>query len=428
MRLRSILSSTLALALPTLGVPASAQFQTHQLLASDGAITDRFGYSVAIEGNVAIVGATDDDHSGFINVGSAYVFEWNGSAWVETAKLTPSILANDAFYGHSVDLSDDGTVAIVGAATNFNFLIECMATPVATVYVYRSDPVLGWVEEAVLQAPPGPHIATTAFGDAVSLRGDGTVLAVGAPLADFICTPPPTLGCAIDCNSGAVYMYEYNGTSWNLTDTITAFDGATDDRFGDAVSVSGDALLVGAFFDDNCPIPVLPDCGSAYVYRFNGTNWLFEQKLVQPDAFAVEQFGRSVSLQGNMAVVGANSHDNNQGAAYVYRFTGGSWVFQQDFMPADAMTGDQFTFGLGAARNIIVGGSPFKSNTFTSDGAAYVYRWNGSTWTETLKVTEPTPGDTRFFGFSADVSGRRGIVGAPGNGVAPVLGAAYIYQ
>ena len=87
---------------------------------------------------------------------------------------------------------------------------------------------------------------------------------------------------------------------------LTPADVEAGDQFGFSVSISGDVAVVGAWGDDHAGLY----SGSAYVYRFDGSTWVEEQKLTASDAAAWDSFGSSLSVSGDVAVVGANRDDD----------------------------------------------------------------------------------------------------------------------
>jgi len=119
-------------------------------------------------------------------------------------------------------------------------------------------------------------------------------------------------------NSGSVYVFEYNGSAWVETDNLLASDGGSADHFGYRISLSGDALLVGANLDRNNGY----ESGSAYIFRYDGSTWVEESKLLLPSDGAVgDFFGSSVSISGGTILVGAYRDDDNvsnSGSAYVF--------------------------------------------------------------------------------------------------------------
>ncbi|MGQ0619121.1 MAG: Calx-beta domain-containing protein, partial [Panacagrimonas sp.] len=164
-------------------------------------------------------------------------------------------------------------------------------------------------EEAKLVAADGA--ASDTFGFSVAVAGDTAV--VGAREDDV----------GANSNQGSAYVFVRSGTSWTQQAKLVAADGAADDRFGFSVALSGDAAVVGTFGDDFGAICAQ---GSAYVFVRSGTSWTQQQKLVAADGAAFDEFGISVALSGDAAVVGAHLDDLganvNQGSAYVYRIAG----------------------------------------------------------------------------------------------------------
>ncbi|MHC4272933.1 MAG: FG-GAP repeat protein, partial [Planctomycetota bacterium] len=167
---------------------AAAPCEVAKILASDGADSDDFGMSVAVSGDVVVVGANRNDDNG-ADSGSAYVYRWNSSSWVET-KLLPSDGAADDYFGHSVAVSGD--VAVVGAHQN-----DDAGADSGSAYVFRWNGA-SWLETK-LTASDGA--AGDEFGFAVAVSGD--VVVVGArgddDNGDY---------------SGSAYVYRWNGTSW----------------------------------------------------------------------------------------------------------------------------------------------------------------------------------------------------------------------
>ena len=242
------------------------------------------------------------------------------------------------------------------------------------------------------------------FGRPVSTSGD--VLVVGAHGDD-------------DAGnlSGSAYVYRFDGTNWIEEAKLTASDAAEFDHFGDAVSVSGEVIVVGAWHDDDAG----EYSGSAYVYRFDGTNWVEEAKLTASDGTESDLFGTSVSVNEKLIVVGAFNDDEWIGSAYVYRFDGASWVEE-----AKLTASDYFGNSVSVSGEVIaVGGFLEEEHT----GSAYVYRFDGANWVEEAKLTASDGAQGDYFGDSVSVSGDTVIVGASrDNDNARISGSAYIYR
>jgi len=306
-----------------------------KLLPSDGNVAG-FGISVSLSGNVALVG--DSGLASTLSTGSAYVYRFDGNNWVEEAKFLPSHGSTDPWFGWSVSVSGD--VALVGRSA----------------YVYRFDGAR-WVEEANLL--PSDRFTDTSFGMSVSVSGD--VAVVGAHGNDDN-----------GSDSGSAYVYRFNGRAWRQRAKLLPSDGAAEDYFGRSVSVSGDVALVGAYGDDDRG----SQSGSAYVYRFDGTNWIEEAKLLASDGHRGDWFGSSVSVFGDVAVVGAryDVHDGcRSGSAYVYRFDGTNWIEEAKLSASDRASNDHFGISVSVWDNMALVGADEDEVSGVTTGSASLF-------------------------------------------------------
>jgi len=380
--------------------------ESAKLLASDGAAGDSFGYSVSVSGDTAVVGAPFDGCAAGIACGSAYLFRFNGTSWVEEQKLTASDAAAGDQFGFSVSASGD-TIMVGAHWDDCPGGVNC-----GSAYMFRYDPTQlmcgeWWCEEQKLTASDGAD--HDEFGHfSVSVSGDTAV--AGAWQND----------CPAGNDCGSAYVFRFNGTSWVEEQKLTASDAAAGDRFGRAAAVSGDTALVSAFLDE-CASG--GDCGSAYVFRYDPTQqmcggwWCEEQKLTASDGAMNDRFGESVSLSGDTALVGADLDDCaagiDCGSAYVFRFDGGSWVEEQKLTASDAGANNQFGWTVSVRGDMAVVGSPDDNCAAgASCGSVYVYRFNGTNWVEEQKLTPTDAGVGDDFGFSVSVSGDSVVVGA----------------
>ena len=296
--------------------------QEAKLIASDGADFDFLGRSVAISGDAVLVGAYADDDAGESS-GSAYVFRFDGLQWIEEAKLTASDASPGDRFGLAVALSND--VAVIGAAFDKDGGFYS-----GSVYVYRFDGAT-WVQEAKLTAANAKP--NDLFGLSVAVSGDRVV--VGAPLDDDLGN-----------DAGAAYVYHFDGRNWNEEAKLVASDAARFDQLGFSVAISDDRVAVGAHLDDDAG----SRSGAAYVFRFDGAEWVEEAKLTASDAAALDEFGNAVSISGDTVVIGAHGDDDGgpqSGGAYVYRFDGLNWIEQAKLISsdADADEDDEDSFG-----------------------------------------------------------------------------------
>ncbi|HZF49779.1 MAG TPA: kelch repeat-containing protein [Polyangiaceae bacterium] len=219
-----------------------------KLFASDGAAGDAFGFSVALSGDTALVGAIAHDLQE-VDEGSAYVFTRAGATWTPEAKLTAMIppmqddhAGNDQF-GYSVALSGD--TALVGAPQHD----LPMGADQGAAYVFtRTGGV--WAPQQRLSADLG----SAKFGSSVALSGDTALVgAFAQPIGQ-------------NNFQGAAYVFTRSGSMWMQQAMLSEKDGAANDVFGNSVALSGNTALIGAVLDDD---PANVDNGAAYVFALS---------------------------------------------------------------------------------------------------------------------------------------------------------------
>ena len=208
-----------------------------------------------------------------------------------------------------------------------------------------------------------------------------------------------------NADQGSAYIFIRSGPNWVQQQQLFAADGAAGDLFGSAVAIRGETVIVGAVHDDGAR-------GSAYVFVRNGTNWSQQQKLIALDGAAGNNFGVSVALAGETALVGAYATGPNQGSAYVFIRNGVSWSQQQKLQALDASQGDFFGFSVALSGETALIGSLLADGTTINTGAAYVFLRSGVTWTQQHKLTAPDGGNNDSFGVSVALSGETALVGA----------------
>ncbi|MFQ5415010.1 MAG: M12 family metallo-peptidase, partial [Phycisphaerae bacterium] len=341
------------------GIPDECECSTTQLIkltASDAAGGDNFGSAVAVSGDAAVVSSPLD---GFA-AGAAYVYRIDGGSATQEAKLTaPSPVPGDVF-GTSVGIRGD--VIVAGAPGDF------VAGPQSgSAFVYRL--IDGWSVETQLTASD----AATGdfFGNGVAI-GDGLIV-VGAPGDNGL--------------RGSAYVFRFDvRVGWVQEAKLTASDPTPEAFFGFVVAVRGDVIVVGAPGDADAGF----QSGAAYVYRFNGSDWVQEMKLRAPDATAEDIFGVSVSVAGDMALVGAALAGNGSitsGAAYVYRFDGTAWNVEAKLLAPDAGDFDLFGWSASLGDDLALVGARLNDDGAMDAGAAYMFVFDGSNWIPRAKVT-----------------------------------------
>ena len=434
----------------------SSWTQTDKFTASDVNINDWFGFSVSLSGNRAVVGASNDDSGR----GSAYVFEFNGTDWIQTRKLIADDGQSDDRFGVSVDQFGDsvligapgysldstlGTVYLFeyngsdwnqtltftnsagnlgnefGNSVSFNAdhvfistLTGVIQNGVTGGVVVFNHGTGSWLEQTRLLPDPGVHDYDN-FAQSLSISGNRAL--IGAPGNDDN-----------GYNTGAAYLYDYDGQNWHQTKQLTATLGADYAAFGFAVSLSGNRALIGAPYDIENSI----DTGAAYVLDFDGSHWNQTAKLIASDGATSDAFGYAVSLQGNRAVIGAyldDDHGDGSGSVYVFDYDGSQWTETQKITASDGAMGDWFGQSVSLHGERILIGAYQDDTSAANAGSAYVFEWNGSIWSETEKLEANDAESDDFFGYSVSLSGDRALIGAyreDDNG--SQSGAAYVFD
>ena len=277
-------------------------------------------------------------------------------------------------------------------------------------------------------APDGTQVAAR-FGHSVAV--DAGLAVVGAPLEDD--------GGIAD--RGAAYIFRLTAEqTWELEARLLAPDGAVDDRFGSAVAISGDDVLVGAPFRDDAGIA---DQGAAYLFRRTDPAigaWEAITILTAADGAVGDQFGSAVAISGDDALVGAPFRDDSGiadlGAAYLFRRTApatDAWAAITTLTAGDGTAGDRFGSAVALADDDALVGAPFRDDAGIADrGAAYLFRRTdpaADTWEATAILTIAGGAENDRFGSSVAISGDDALVGAPfrdGPGIAD-QGAAYLF-
>ncbi len=337
--------------------------QLHKLLPSQSGYM-QFGSDVAMDGVRLVIGAQETR--------AVYAFEHDGTKWVEKQTLTPSGGSTTSGYGAAVALSGNRMAVSVPHYTTTESRIF--------TYVHNGSQ---WVLQATLTIPPGYH-GTNANGLAL----DGSVLAVAV--------------------NDAVLVYRVNGSGWTqeaLLKVWTPFVG-----YGRSVAVDGNRLAVGAIFDGASASTMT---GAVWVYEWNGTAWVPSDKLVVADGAANHRFGTAVALDADRLVVGAVEELNaGTGRAYVFRKSGSSWIQEAKLLPSDGKTGDHFGAAVALDGVHVVIGAYRDDDEGADAGTVWRYRRSGTTWSLEQKMAPQELDIGDWLGLSVAVSSGRLAAGA----------------
>lgn len=336
--------------------------QTATLTATDLTPGSQFGFAVAISADVIVVGALLNNNA----TGTAYLFAKPAGGWSGVLTPTAKLIASDGAagdqFGWSVAIAGD--TIIIGAVGDRIGLNNGQGS--AYVFV---KPGGGWSGTLTQTAKLIASDGAAGDGSGVSTAVQGDTVMVGASTANI----------GSNADQGAVYVYVKPGTGWsgtlNQTAKLTASDGAVDDGFGFAVALADNTLLVGAP-TNLAAMPVTP--GSAYVFVRPGSGWAttstFAAKLTPADGAGDNGFGFAVTVTGQTAVVGATGDQGRRGAAYLFSKPLSGWsgalAHTLKLTATDGLADDGLGWSVASSGNTIIGGAPGDDG---GKGAVFVF-------------------------------------------------------
>ncbi len=386
-RLAFSLALTLALLAPTTHSGQRAHdpwlwSEEVQFTFGDNFAATSFSIAVSLDGDTALVGASDEDAGGYRR-GAAYVFVRSGSGWTREARLVPGDPDDEDQFGAAVCV--EGDTALIGAP-----LDDDAGHKAGSVYVFtRSAGV--WSETAELTAPDAATSDT--LGTSVAIAGNH--LLVGAPGHQS----------STGLDGGAVYVFRGAGATWSLHQKLVTPGAIRSERFGSSMDVSGSTALIAA----SSGWGAMGDTGVAYVFVNAGGSWVQQDKLYAPEGETFDRFGWSVALDGDRALIGAPSFDPTYGAAYVFTRSGTTWTLQQRLVASDAAYPTALGFGSAVGLD---GETAMVGNNSSShyDSAVYVFQARGTDWLELEKLSRSAD---ILFGASISISGNQALIGEP---------------
>ncbi len=455
--------------------------QTAYAKASDTGASDFFGSSVAVSGNTVVVGAlADDGPDGTLpDSGCVYVFVRDAitAQWSEQARLRASNAGAGDLFGQFVAISGDtivvGANREASAATGVNGNENDNSAPNSgAAYVFQRTGGV-WTQQAYLKASNTE--AGDGFGIAVAISGDTVV--IGAREEDSAATGVNGDGSNNAASlAGAAYVFKRNGGLWSQQAYLKASNTGAGDFFGTSLAISGDTIVVGAFFEDSNAIGINGDggnngavsSGAAYVFQRDGSSWTQHAYLKASNTGAGDFFGVSVSIAGDTIIVGASGEDSavmgvngdggnnsaaSSGAAYAFKRNAGAWSQEAYLKASNTGAGDAFGNSVGISGDLIVVGAPHEgsdangingdgtNNGAASSGAAYVFQRGSGAWTQQDYLKASNTGASDLFGLEIGISGNlvvsnasfedsaaTGINGDGSNNSATDSGAAYIFE
>lgn len=331
--------------------PMVTQYTEDQkIIASDGARMQAFGHSVALSGDIAMVGATDVRPSDYSAV---YVFTRSNGVWTEKQILhaADGTVGDKANFGASIAIrGDTAIIGAVGAKVNGN-------AQQGAAFIFKQQPNGSWVQTAKLIASDGT--ANNWFGQSVALSGSSALVS--------------GYGASVNGNlqQGAAYLFTESNGTWTQTQKLVSDDGGPNDQFSYAVAFSDTNILISAKRANN------GYDGALYVFENSGGVWTQAQRFL---GAAGANMGQSLAAQGNRAVAGA-TNPYNQGAAYVFSKTNGTWSRTAELRPGTSDTSLNFGYAVALSGSaILVGANRPTVNGQSLAGAGYLFTESNGTW------------------------------------------------
>lgn len=373
------------------------EYTETRILASDFSYDAEYGFAVDIDGDYAVVGSLRDDE-GAPDAGAVYVYHRGANGWVEQAKLLSPNPEHGDYY--ALDVAIQGDWVAVAAYWDDAIIPGPDLTRAGSVSMFHREDST-WTFSALLQA--SDMQSDGLFGFRLDMEGDQLIVG----------------------SSGTAYIFKRYDQTWLEEAILTGTNLPETHFFGYNVSISGDYALVSDIMDNDYT-------GAAYVFHWDGSNWVQQQKLTASNGLADDYFGRAVSIHGDVAVVGAPNVDiqGEAGKAFVFERSGSVWTEMAILPSSGGVWGDNYGCSVHQSDGkILVGAydSPRADNNW-SIGRAFLYEGSGSTWEQTIFEASDIPTNARF-GFSVAMSGDYLMMGSPWytEGLFH-RGAAYIYE
>jgi hypothetical protein len=369
----------------------------------------QFGYvAISADGTTMAVGAYQENGNLYSD-GAVHVYTKSNGTWTEQAKLLASDANYYMYFGREVSLSDDGNTLAVGAYNQ-----NKDNTTSGTAYVFtRSGSTWTQAQELV----PSNAAWYQQFGYSIRISGDASTVVVGAVNENN--------------GTGSIFVYKKTGTSYAEEAHLVPGDAQYYELLGYEVAIShdGNTVVAGAPYQN-------PNGaggqGSAYVYTRSGSTWTQAQKLEPSVSGYYDYFGSSLAISGDAStvIVGAYNHSSqnsyNNGAAFVFTGTPGSYTQQQEVIAGDKQSYSQFGWSVALSPDGTIAAVGARSQSTTpnsNDGAVYVYTVSSGTLSQRSKIVASDAQSYAGLGMSVSLGSDHLVAGAPGN-----QGKAYVYS
>ena len=225
--------------------------------------------------------------------------------------------------------------------------------------------------------------------------------------------------------NGCAYIFYRDGNSFVQQARIVAADGALYDFFGSEVAISSNDALVGAPGNDAAG----RDAGAVYIFNRDGEIWTQQHLLFPTGDCESTWFGSAVALSGEYAIVGAPTNSYRPGEAYIFKKDSGTWTLQQKLTADDGFEGNEFGQTVSISGDFAIIGAWGKDHDYNWSGAAYIFKKQDNTWIQQAKLISDHKYYLDYFGKHVSISGDFAVVGADNdNEIESGAGAVYVFK
>jgi len=394
-----------------------------KISASNSVGGNHYGSSVAIsaDGNTMAAAVSYVSSSSNQANGAVRILTKSGGAWSQSASIITPSSSNDDYLDYAVALSYDGTTLVVGVMS-----VDGAAADQGAAYVYKLSGGTWSLVQAISNPDEG---ADDNFGISVAVSGTGDIIAVGATRGDK---------SGVNPDSGTVYTYVHNGTSYAYAQKLNGSDSSFGDVFGHSISMSydGNYIAVGAIGEFTGSNPQ----GAVYVYLRSSGTWAQQQKITAVQASSGNYFGYSVSMSsdGTTLAVGASSADDsntaNLSALCVLKRTSTTWSVEGGLLKSSSgSTAEYMAHAVSTSFDgdtVLVGVWEGDTVASAESGSAYVFRRSSGTWSQAQRIVPSDADLATYFGYSVALASNLSsmVVTAPYSSDVPSSNAGNIYS
>lgn len=408
-----------------------------KLVPSDRASFDYFGTSVAIDSANAVVGTFKN-----LNAGAAYVFKLSSGRWIPDVKLLAKVRAAGDYFSYSVDI-DKETIVIGAYQEDQDSADANTMNNAGSAYIFKKNTNGIW--QQIKKLCSHDRFANDNFAQGVAIYQN--IVICGAPNSD-----KDTASTNFVSNAGSAYFFTLKNGNWEQDQKVVSNDFAIRDYFGFSVSMNGKYAISGSPFEDEdfMESNSIYNAGAAFILYNDSGNWIRTQKLTPNKRNIDDNFGFTVCINGDYAMVSAPRYDfdssglnklDNSGAVFVFQNINNKWVQIQTLTPKVRGNLDEFGYKILMIDSFAYISAPSESedaydnNTLSFTGSVYVFKLNAGRWIQYQKIVSNYRQTNVYFGSALSVSKNTLAIGSMYNNLNDsnlnniyATGAVYLFE